>query len=595
VDTQQTLQDQHPKVILFPTGNRAWLVAPPAGTNAADILQALSLKQPKALILVIGGAAELDEAVKPRLVQLCGRGIARATASIDALILDGGTQAGVMALVGQGVADRGRKTALVGVAPAGKVTYPDGPADGSIPDGAALDPNHSHFVLVDSHEWGGELETTYALAEALAKTIPVVTVLINGGPLTRDEVLRSVRQGWPIIVVQGSGRLADDIATLWQDKPSFIADPVLAEIIADGVIHLFPLDGAVAALEDLITRQLRGGTTLKLAWERFALYDMNASRHQTNFRTLQGWILGLGVLGTALALTHTTLKQTVPNGLVGMDLLHVVIVIVPITMAILVAAANRFNAGNKWVVLRASAEAIKQEIFRYRTRAASYIDPQMPQLSREATLASKIESISRHLMQTDVNLSALRPDAGPIPPPMNGTTGTNDGFSFLTPERYISLRLVDQCTYYQGKAIRLERQLRLLQWSIYIFGGVGTLLAAIGLDLWIALTTALLTACTTYLGYQQIENTLMKYNQAATDLANVQGWWMALSLDERTNQQNVDKLVEHTEKILAGELTGWVQEMHDALAELRTQQAGKEVSKDASQTTAETQASSSAG
>jgi SMODS and SLOG-associating 2TM effector domain 1/Protein of unknown function (DUF4231) len=340
---------------------------------------------------------------------------------------------------------------------------------------------------------------------------------------------------------------------------------------------------------------MRGDTTLKLAWERFALYDMNASRHQASFRILQGWILVLGVLGTALALTHTTLKQTVPDGHVGLNLLHVAIVIVPITMAILVAAANRFNAGNKWVVLRASAEAVKQEIFRYRTRAASYIDPHMAQLSREATLASKIESISRPLMQTDVNLSALRLDADAIPPQMSGTTDTDDGFGFLTPERYISLRLIDQCKYYRCKTIKLERQLRLLQWLMYIFGGVGTLLAAIGLDLWIALTTALVTACTTYLGYQQIDNTLMKYNQAATDLANVQGWWMTLSLDERANQQNVDELVEHTEKILASELTGWVQEMHDALAELRTQQAGEEVSKDGAQTKADTQAPSSAG
>jgi SLOG in TRPM, prokaryote len=322
VDEQQTCQDQHTKAIMFPNGNRARFVAPPAGTKAADILHALDIGQPKALIMVVGGAADLDEAAQSRLVQLCSRGIARAAANIDALILDGGTQAGVMAFVGQGVADRGRKTALVGVAPAGKVTLPDGPAGGSIPDGAALDPNHSHFVLVDSHKGGGELETMYALAEALAKTIHVVTVLMNGGPLAKDEVLRSVRQGWPIIVVQGSGRLADDIATLWQEKPSFIADPVLAEIIADGVIHLFPLDGGVAAMEDLITRQLRGGTTVKLAWERYALYDMNAIRHQTNFRALQWWILGLGVLGTALALTHTTLKQTVPDGHVGMDLLH---------------------------------------------------------------------------------------------------------------------------------------------------------------------------------------------------------------------------------------------------------------------------------
>ena len=263
-----------------------------------------------------------------------------------------------------------------------------------------------------------------------------------------------------------------------------------------------------------------------------------------------------------------------------MRLLHAVIVIVPITITVLVAAANRFNAGNKWVMLRASAEAIKREIFRYRTRAASSSDQQTAPLSREATLAYKIESISRQLMQTDVNLSALRPYVGPIPPKMDGATGTDDGLSFLTPERYVTLRLGDQFDYYQDKTTKLEWQLRLLQWSIYILGGVGTLLAAMAFELWIALTTALAAACMTYLGYQQIENTLMKYNQAATDLANVQGWWMALSLDERANQQNVDTLVEHTEKILESEHTGWVQEMHDTLVELRAQQAGKESGKE---------------
>ena len=587
MDTPQTHQDLHTRTILFPNGNRALLLAPPAGTSAADILHVLGTGQPKALLLVVGGAAELDEAVQPRLVQLCSRGIARAADSLGALIMDGGTHAGVMAMIGQGVADRGRKTALIGVAPAGKVTYPDGPADGSIAEGAALDPNHSHFVLVESCEWGGELETMYAMAAALATTVPVVTVLINGGPLARDEVLQSVRHGWPIIVVQGSGRLADEIATLWQAKPCFIADPVLAEIIADGVIHLFPLDGEVAALEDLITRRVRGDNTLKLAWERFALYDANAGYQQASFRTLQWWILVLGVLATFLALTHTTLKPQVSVDHIGLRLLHAVIVIVPVTMAILVAAANRFNAGNKWVVLRSSAEAIKQEIFRYRTRAASYIDPQTAQLSREATLAYKIESISRQVMQTDVNLSALRLPTGPIPPRMDGPTGSDDGLSFITPERYITLRLADQLTYYQGKTVRLERQLRLLQWLIYIFGGVGTLLAAAGFDLWIALTTALAAACTTYLGYQQIENSLIKYNQAATDLANVHGWWMALALDERTDPNNVDTLVEHTEKILGNELTGWVQEMHNVLAELRARQTRQAAGNDAAQTRAE--------
>ena len=98
MDTQETRQRQHPKAILFPNGNRAKLLAPPGGTTAADILQALDIGEPRALMLVVGGAVDLDAAVQARLVQLCSRGIARAAADIDALILDGGTHAGVMAL-----------------------------------------------------------------------------------------------------------------------------------------------------------------------------------------------------------------------------------------------------------------------------------------------------------------------------------------------------------------------------------------------------------------------------------------------------------------------------------------------------------------
>ena len=64
--------------------------------------------------------------------------------------------------------------------------------------------------------------------------------------------------------------------------------------LPDGTIHLFPLDGAVAALEDLITCQLRGDTTLRLAWERFALYDTNAIRQQISASRLQWWIQVVG-------------------------------------------------------------------------------------------------------------------------------------------------------------------------------------------------------------------------------------------------------------------------------------------------------------
>src|ERR1700675_4053097 len=108
--------------ISFPNGNEAIAVSPPAAPKAAEILNALALPPYKAVILIIGGAETVDEKLKPRLIQLFSRGIARAAANAGAAIIDGGTQSGVMEMMGQGVADRGFQSSLIGVAPAGLVT-----------------------------------------------------------------------------------------------------------------------------------------------------------------------------------------------------------------------------------------------------------------------------------------------------------------------------------------------------------------------------------------------------------------------------------------------------------------------------------------
>jgi len=172
------------------------------------------------------------------------------------LIIDGGTQAGVMAIMGQAVAEQQRRSTLLGVAPAGSVTYPGKSTKMSGNEAAPLDPNHSHFVLVETDEWGGETETMYELAKTLSAGRPSVAVLINGGPIAKREVLYNVRQRRSIIVIESSGRLADEIARLWQEKESSISDPQLAEIILHGDIHMFPLSGSAMELVQLTQRLL---------------------------------------------------------------------------------------------------------------------------------------------------------------------------------------------------------------------------------------------------------------------------------------------------------------------------------------------------
>src|SRR5262245_55499047 len=102
-----TANDTHKFKIDFADGNQALAVAPPSGAEVAGILQELEIAPPKALILNIGGAAELDQALTSPLTQLFSRAVAPAAIETAALILDGGTRAGVMALMGHGVADCG--------------------------------------------------------------------------------------------------------------------------------------------------------------------------------------------------------------------------------------------------------------------------------------------------------------------------------------------------------------------------------------------------------------------------------------------------------------------------------------------------------
>jgi len=241
------------KEIAFYNGNRAVVVITSRDTEAQSILKALNLAQPHALIMVFGGAKGLDDSRKARLAELFIAAIAPAAAESGALIIDGGTQSGVMAMMGEAVARDGRRSQLLGMAPAGKVTYPGGPAPASIADGAPLEPNHPHFVLVESNEWGGETETMLELARAFNS--PTVAILVNGGAIAADEALRTVRNGWPLLVIEGSGRFADELSAAVRDGQSAKSAEV-DEIARSRHVTLFHVNDSAEKLRDELRRML---------------------------------------------------------------------------------------------------------------------------------------------------------------------------------------------------------------------------------------------------------------------------------------------------------------------------------------------------
>jgi SLOG in TRPM, prokaryote len=255
METQPPYQPIHKRMLHFPNGNSALAVFPHAGAQSIDLVLSLGLKTPGAVILIAGGASQMENNMYAELACLFTDGIAHLATSLRALVIDGGTQAGVMALLGQGMALQQHRSPLLGIAPAGTVTYPGNLVDKQRDQDIPLDPNHSHFVLVETNIWGGETETMYELARAFSQGCPSVALLINGGSITKREAVYNVRQRRPIIVIEGSGRVADEIASAWYKKSIAPSDPDLAEIITNGNLNLFPIAGSAAELEQL-TRHL---------------------------------------------------------------------------------------------------------------------------------------------------------------------------------------------------------------------------------------------------------------------------------------------------------------------------------------------------
>lgn len=327
-------------------------------------------------------------------------------------------------------------------------------------------------------------------------------------------------------------------------------------------------------------------TLLTKAWQIYEIYDHSAIKFQKRFIFLQLLILRLSVLVTFLAVLNSQINTYFPDTTLFVisclsqkinlvNLLDTSVIIAPITVSVVLAGAVKFGRGVNWVLLRGSAETLKQEIYRYRTQIADYSDPK----TRDTNFAQEIQTISERLMKTQVNQAGLSWDEWQKDKNSSlskevsedkeqNTDKDNELLSALTAEEYMNVRLIDQLTWYQRKTLELDRKWQWWQWWIYILGGIGTYLAAIGQDVWIAVTNSIAASVLSFLEFRRLNTTLIGYNQTATNLENILCWWQALTPKAKTELTNIEKLVESSEKVIRAETTGWVQEMRDALAGL---------------------------
>jgi hypothetical protein len=188
-------------------------VFPAERSDLPQAISELGLEGSYPVIVLIGGAVEKMQVDSTRLAI---ESISQTAEDINAVVICGGTDMGIMADIGQIRARKGFKFPLVGITPENLVTWPGGPHSPKFlwwgEERWPLEPHYSHFILVPGSEFGDESPWIVDTATLLSKRHGSVTILINGGEVSRKDIDLSLEKGRPVIALSRTGRLADELS-----------------------------------------------------------------------------------------------------------------------------------------------------------------------------------------------------------------------------------------------------------------------------------------------------------------------------------------------------------------------------------------------
>jgi len=234
-----------------------------AANDLPSALAAIGLPEHRPVLVIIGGASLIAEADFAKLQTLFVEVLAPLAQNLGCYVVDGGTDTGVMKLMGNAKNIKQLDFPLIGVLPIGLVKLPHGMHNlspnviGSNPDAPDLEPHHSHFFWVQGNQWGDESRWLAHIASLLAGEHPSVTVLINGGAIALVDAKESAKEQRPIVTIAGSGRLADEIANATL-HPDWEQREEIESLLTQGQIHLFDLAQPIYELETVLRQKLSG-------------------------------------------------------------------------------------------------------------------------------------------------------------------------------------------------------------------------------------------------------------------------------------------------------------------------------------------------
>ena len=213
----------------------------------------LAVKPDRPVVAFMGGAGGAENMSQTILRRQIMEGLVKAVIEVDAVVVDGGTDSGTMRLVNLGLSEVDFQGTYIGVAPAALVCVEEDEVKQGL---TMIGRHHTHLVLSEGERWGDEREVMYKIVNTLAAGNPSIAVLANGGNLAQKEVAENVKVEREVIVLVGSGRLADQIAEEIKN-PDSSQDQDVKNLVIQGRFTLFDINQSPDKLASLIIEKLQ--------------------------------------------------------------------------------------------------------------------------------------------------------------------------------------------------------------------------------------------------------------------------------------------------------------------------------------------------
>ena len=432
---------------------------------------------------------------------------------------------------------------------------------------------------------------------------PCVVGVASGGYGVLDQMadVSNDRHSVRLLVLEGSGRIADLWAKAWPLRGSEEFDPDVAaqrlqnaacfppsvdhieamrQVLSQGELILHPIKNQSSTLQRLVGGILTGDRLLQLAVMQHAAYVKATARANMPRVVLVNSSILLGFTSTLVAIlvppgvSQGTLSDFSPL----VQALYYASIILPAVMLVVDQIEAYLGSLKSKEACERAAGLVESQAFRYKAHAGAYADNKLDEevqrgvagdlaTARQLKLATRLNKIQIDVAKTGASVELSENDdrghekiisdvAGAImkeAKPAVGAKGSSDADE-LNGDEYIQVRVLPAIRHSTKMAKYYQFYSLIGRMLLFLASAAGSVLATLGQTLVVAATVSGSMSISRWLETTRVEERRQAHMKAASELSCAKLVWESLPNEQRTKQDCLDKLVLEVENYLEATL-----------------------------------------